>query len=67
MRQESETLMVQIRKILRLERAHGYNDDAVMCGLEEFIRLNLPTAARLVSGYGQLKHFDRRRAISQLD
>ncbi|MCK4245909.1 ATP-dependent DNA helicase RecG [Candidatus Bipolaricaulota bacterium] len=59
--------MVQIRKILRLERAHGYNDDAVMCGLEEFIRLNFPTAARLVSGYGQLKHFDRQRAITQLE
>jgi len=66
MRQETETLMVQIRKILRLERAHGYNDDAVTCGLEEFIRLNFPTAVRLVSGYSQLKHFDRRRAISQL-
>jgi len=66
MRQESETLIVQVKKILRLERAHGYNDDAVTCGLEEFIRLNFPTAVQLASGYSELKHFDRRRAISQL-
>jgi len=50
MPQENEDMTIRIEKVLRLERAHGYNDDAVTCGLEKFIQCNLPDALPLVVG-----------------
>ena len=54
-------------KILALERAHGYQDDAVMGGLEEFVRRNLPPAAHtIVAGYQSAPHFARVKAVERL-
>ena len=66
MPQEKDGLTKQIEKVLRLERSHGYADDAVTCGLEEFIRRNLPDALPLVTGYGSATYSARQRTISCL-
>lgn len=55
-----------IRKIARLEESRGYNDDAVTCGIEQFIKANLPPALTLVSGYASANYFQRQRVISRL-
>lgn len=59
-------MTIRIEKVLKLERAHGYNDDAVTCGLEKFIQRNLPDALPLVVGYSQKGRFDRQRAVLRL-
>jgi ATP-dependent DNA helicase RecG len=66
MPQENEDMTIRIEKVLRLERTRGYNDSAVTCGLEEFIRRNLPDALPLVEGYSRCNHFDRQRIVSLL-
>ncbi|MCD6495012.1 hypothetical protein J7K60_03050, partial [Candidatus Bipolaricaulota bacterium] len=56
-----------IKKVLYLEKSRGYRDDAVTCGLEEFIKLNLPAAMQVVSGYKGADHFERQRVIERLE
>lgn len=59
-------MTIRIEKVLKLEGARGYNDDAVTCGLEAFIQQNLPDALSLVAGYAQSGPFDRQKAVSLL-
>ena len=66
MPQENADTVDLIRKVLRLEQARGYNDDAVTCGMEEFVRINLPAATSVVSGYKAGDHFERQRVIGRL-
>jgi len=66
MPQENADTVDLIRKVLRLEQARGYNDDAVTCGMEEFVRINLPAATSVVSGYKAADHFERQRVIGRL-
>lgn len=66
MPQENADTVDIIRKVLRLEQARGYNDDAVTCGMEEFVRLNLPAAISVVSGYKAADHFERQRVLGRL-
>jgi ATP-dependent DNA helicase RecG len=56
----------KIEKIIRLECAKGYKDDAVTCGLEEFVKRSLPQAKSLVAGYKEASPFERQRAVSRL-
>jgi len=65
MPQENADTVDLIRKVLRLEQARGYNDDAVTCGMEEFVRINLPAATSVVSGYKAGDHFERQRVIGR--
>jgi len=55
-----------IRKVIRLEEAKGFDNSATTCGLEEFIRRNLPEAAPVIAGYDGAGHFERQRLISLL-
>ncbi len=55
------------KRIISLEKQRGYDDMAVTCGLEEFIRLNLPHALPAVSGYAAQNHFARQQAIAILE
>jgi len=66
MQQEKDLLSSQIEKILRLERANGYADDTVTCGLEEFIRRNLPEALPLVVGYENASYSTRQQTVVHL-
>jgi len=66
MQQEKDLLSNQIEKILQLERANGYADDTVTCGLEEFIRRNLPEALPLVAGYGNASYSTRQQTVVRL-
>ena len=66
MPQENDDPVSRAKKVLALERRHSFADDAVTCGLEEFIRRNLPAAAPYVAGYALLGHFDRQRALQHL-
>ncbi|HDL85249.1 MAG TPA: hypothetical protein ENH11_02810, partial [Candidatus Acetothermia bacterium] len=66
MPQQNTDTVDLIRKVLRLEQTRGYNDDAVTCGMEEFIRLNLPAAIPVASGYRAADHFERQRVIGRL-
>jgi len=59
-------MTIRIEKVLKLEGARGYNDDAVTCGLEAFIQQNLPDALSLVVGYAQSGPFDRQKTVSLL-
>ncbi len=65
--QIDEKLQETAEKVLSLEKARGYQDDAVMGGLEEFVRLNLPpTAHSIVAGYRSAPHFARVKAVERL-
>ncbi len=66
MPQTDDAITVQIEKVLRLEAARGYEDDAVTCGLEAFIERHLPDALGLVSGYATSDRTQRRRAVRRL-
>ncbi len=66
MPQENDDPVSRVKKVLALERRHSFADDAVTCGLEEFIKRNLPAAAPYVSGYALLGHFDRQRVLQRL-
>lgn len=66
MPQEKENLARKIKKVLTLERSHGYADDAVTCGLTEFIRRHLPDALPLISGYRDASRLERQRTVSRL-
>jgi ATP-dependent DNA helicase RecG len=66
MSQTDDAIAIQIEKILRLEAARGYQDDAVTCGLEAFIEKNLPDARGLVSGYAEGDRAQRRHVVRRL-
>ena len=66
MSQEKRALTDRVEKVLRLEHAHGYADDAVTCGLEEFVRRNLPEVLPLITGYGSASYSERQRCVSRL-
>ncbi len=66
MPQENDDKRLLIEKILNLEQRRGYNDDAVTCGLEEFIRLNLPDALAFVAEYARKDRLERQRVVSLL-
>jgi ATP-dependent DNA helicase RecG len=66
MPQESADTIDLIKKVARLERSRGFNDDAVTCGIEKFIDVNLPAASNLVCGYKNSDHFQRQRILSSL-
>ena len=55
-----------IRKVIRLEEANGFDNSATTCGLEEFIRRNLPQAAPVIAGYDGAGHFERQRLLARL-
>jgi len=55
-----------IRKVIRLEEANGFDNSATTCGLEEFIRRNMPDAASVIAGYDTAGHFERQRLIALL-
>ena len=66
MPQENDDPATRVRKVLALERRRGFTDDAVTCGLEEFIKRNFAAASPDVAGYASLGHFDRQRAVTRL-
>ena len=66
MPQEKDDVARRIRKVLALERIRGYADDAVTCGLNDFIRRQLPEAAHLVTDYPDAPRLERQKAVSRL-
>lgn len=55
------------KRIIALEKRRGYDDMAVTCGLEEFIRRNLPHALSIVLNYATQSHFARQQTIAVLE
>lgn len=66
MPQENGDSRTTVEKVLRLERATGFQDAAVTCGIEAFVERQLPDAKPLVAGYAQASHFDRQRMLARL-
>ncbi len=66
MPQENGLTIDQLAKVFRLEQRRGFNDDAITCGLEEFVRRHLAGALPIVAGYQDKEHFERQRTISRL-
>jgi len=66
MPQEKDDVARRIRKVLALERIRGYADDAVTCGLSEFIRRHLPAVFHLVADYPGAPRLERQKAVSRL-
>ncbi len=66
MPQENSDWEHRLEKILRLERSTGYKDEAVTCGLEAFVRANVPDAASIAGGYGDAGRSERRRIVDHL-
>lgn len=64
---DHSTMEEAAKRIITLEKQRGYDDMAVTCGLEEFIRLNLPQVLSVVSGYAVQNHFTRQRTIAALE
>ena len=56
-----------IEKVISLERAKGFRDEAVIGGLEGFLELHWPEGAELVRGYGSMSPEERREALSKLE
>jgi len=55
-----------IKKVIRLEEKNGFDNSATTCGLEEFVRRNLPQALPIIAGYDEAGHFERQRLIARL-
>jgi len=66
MPQENSDWGHRLEKILRLERTTGYRDEAVTCGLEAFVRTNVPDVASIVSGYETASLAERRAIVDRL-
>jgi len=66
MPQTDDAIATRIEKVLRLEAAHGYEDDAVTCGLEAFIEKHLPDARAIVADYAHADRSKRRHAVRRL-
>lgn len=56
-----------VRKVIALEREKGCADQAVVGGLEALVRRQLPDAAPLVRGYGQMSPKERKKALERLE
>jgi len=66
MPQENGDWALLLEKILGLERSTGYKDEAVTCGLEAFVRANLPAAEPIVTGYRDAPLTERRTIVERL-
>ncbi|MFC2083392.1 hypothetical protein ACFLSG_05105, partial [Candidatus Bipolaricaulota bacterium] len=66
MPQENSDWKIRIEKVLEHERSTGYEDRAVTCGMEVFVRLQNPALAGWVKGYAAASRTDRRSMVSQL-
>ncbi|MFC2095232.1 ATP-dependent DNA helicase RecG [Candidatus Bipolaricaulota bacterium] len=66
MPQENSDWKIRIEKVLEHERSTGYEDRAVTCGMEDFVRLQNPALAGWVKGYAAASRTDRRSMVSQL-
>ncbi|UCF09504.1 MAG: DEAD/DEAH box helicase, partial [Candidatus Bipolaricaulota bacterium] len=55
-----------LRRILRLEAARGFTDDAVLGGLESFVKTHADALHPIVAGYGSADHFARQRIVERL-
>ncbi len=66
MPQENSDWEHRLEKILRLEHATEYRDEAVTCGLEAFVRANVPDAASTASGYRDAGRSERRLIVDRL-
>ena len=66
MPQENSDWEHRLEKILRLERSMGCKDEAVTCGLEAFVRANVPDAAPVADGYRNASRSARRRIVDRL-
>lgn len=66
MPQENSDWDDRLEKIVQLERSTGFRDRAVTCGLEAFVRANVPDAASIVRGYAEMPAPDRRRSVDRL-
>lgn len=66
MPQENSDWKIHIEKVLEHERTTGYEDRAVTCGLEAFVRLQNPLLANCVKGYGAASCSVRRSMVSRL-
>jgi len=66
MPQENSDWEHRLEKILHLERSMGYKDEAVTCGLEAFVRVNVPDATSIASGYQDAGRSERRRIVDCL-
>jgi ATP-dependent DNA helicase RecG len=66
MLQENSDWEHRLEKILRLERSKGYRDEAVTCGLETFVRQNVPNAAAIAGGYRNAGRPERQRIVDRL-
>ena len=66
MSQENDDKTILTGKVLNIESARGYSDNATTCGLEEFIRLNLPGALAIVAEYARKDRFGRQQVVSLL-
>jgi ATP-dependent DNA helicase RecG len=66
MPQENSDPAHSLEKILLLERSLGHSDKAVTCGLEAFVRSNVPSAGSIVAGYGSASPAKRREMVDRL-
>ncbi len=66
MPQENSDWAHRLEKILLLERSMGYRDEAVTCGLEAFVRTNVPDAEPLAIGYRDASPAQRIRIVDRL-
>lgn len=66
MQQEDGITIDQLAKVFQLEQTRGFNDNAITCGLEEFVRRHLSGALPIVVGYQEKEHFERQRAVDGL-
>jgi ATP-dependent DNA helicase RecG len=66
MPQENSDWERRLEKILHLERSTGYKDEAVTCGLEAFVRANVPVAEPIVRGYRDADRTQRREIVDRL-
>jgi len=66
MPQENSDWEHRLEKILRLEHSTEYKDEAVTCGLEAFVRANVPNAASIVSGYRSADRTERQGIVDRL-
>jgi len=55
-----------VKKVLRLERATGFQDRSAIDGLESLIRQILPSAVPVVSGYAVAESGERQRIVDRL-
>ena len=67
MAQENSDWKIRIGKVIKLERATGYEDRATTCGLEAFVRLQHPTLATWVEGYAHATMSDRLSKLAALE